>query len=363
MELLHLYVYGFCITLVFSAIFCKVMIRVALQYNIVANPQRNRLHTHPVPLLGGVAIVGSFYFVIVSHACIIMLFPKLASALPEAIKPYILGGLTRISTLFIIMLGGGLIFLLGLIDDLKVLGPKRKFVFQIILGLILYWNGVRITIFLGDGWPSLFITVAWVVAITNAFNLLDNIDGLSSGIAIIASLFLFLLCVQGGNYLICLLLVIFAGSVCGFLRYNYNPAKIFMGDAGSLFIGYMISVLMIMTTFHVDQNVSLVPIAAPLLILAVPIYDTVSVICIRIKRKKSIFSGDKNHFSHRLLRLGMSQRGAVLFIYLVSLCLGIAALTLVNTDIKNQIILLFQALGLLMIIHLLEKERKEEGDK
>ena len=227
------------------------------------------------------------------------------------------------------------------------------------MGIILYYNGIRITLFLGEGMISLFVTVFWILAITNAFNLLDNIDGLSSGIAIIASFILFLMCFQGGQILVCLLLVIFIGSLLGFLRYNYPPAKLFMGDAGSLFTGYIMSVLIIMSTFYSNGDISLIPFVAPVLILAVPIYDTLSVICIRIKNRKSIFTGDKNHFSHRLLKLGMSQKQAVLFIYLVSLCLGMAALTLTSTNLKSQFILLLQSCGLLTIIYLLERVKSQ----
>ena len=160
---------------------------------------------------------------------------------------------------------------------------------------------------------------------------------------------------MGNQILVSLLLVIFIGVLSGFLIFNYPPASIFMGDAGSLFLGYIMSVLSIKATFYVEHNLSIIPIVTPLLILAVPIYDTLSVIIIRIKNRKHIFCGDRNHFSHRLLNLGMSVKEAVLFIYLVTLALGVSAIALKGASFTSQIILLFQAIGLLAIIYLLEK--------
>ncbi len=352
---LVVYIYAFILSLTLSLLFTPFFKMIALKFGVLAYPHKERLHQNPIPLLGGSAIVISFYLCILINYFILRFIPNINNLLPEELIPYLYGALKTMPQFSVILLCGLLIFLLGLMDDINALGPKRKFIFQILVGVILYYNNIRITIFLGEGIISLIITVFWVLAITNSFNLLDNIDGLSSGIAIISSFMLFLLCFQGGQILVSLLLVIFIGSLLGFLRYNYPPGTIFMGDAGSLFIGYLMSVLIIMSTFYSNGSISLIPFAAPLLILAVPIYDTISVICIRIKNKKSVFTGDKNHFSHRLLKLGMSQKETVLFIYLVAMCLGMAALTLVQTDLKKQLILLVQSAGLLTIIYLFER--------
>jgi UDP-GlcNAc:undecaprenyl-phosphate GlcNAc-1-phosphate transferase len=362
-SIILLYFYAFVFTFVISLFFTSFFRKYALIHKIIAHPHKERLHEKPIPLLGGVAIVFSFYLFIIINFLFLKYVKILHEYLPDQLIPYIEGALTKFPHLSVILICGFLIFLLGLIDDLKVLGPKRKFLFQIFIGCVLYFNDIRITLFFGDGFLSLFLTVLWVVAVTNAFNLLDNIDGLSSGIAIISAIFLFILCLEGKQILVSLLLIIFIGAVGGFLRFNYHPAKIFMGDAGSLFIGYIIAVITMMSTFYYQPEPSIVPFVSPLLILAVPFYDTFSVICIRIKNGKSIFSGDKNHFSHRLLRLGMSQKQTVLFIYLVSLCLGIAALVLKSSDVRGQVILLFQALGLLAIIYLLERLQHKEVEE
>ena len=354
-----LYAYALLLSLMLSITLTPLFKHFAIKWGILAHPHKERLHQTAIPLLGGVAIVLSFYLCIIINYCFLRFIPNINALLPEELIPYLYGALKSVPQFSIILICGLLIFFLGLMDDINALGPKRKFIFEIFVGIILYYNDIRITLFFGEGFISLCVTVFWVLAITNAFNLLDNIDGLSSGIAIIASFMLFLLCVQGGQILVSLLLVIFIGSLLGFLRYNYPPASVFMGDAGSLFTGYLMSVLIILSTFYSNGTLSLIPFVAPLLILAVPIYDTFSVICIRIKNKKSIFTGDKNHFSHRLLQLGMSQKEAVLFIYLIALCLGIAALTLTRTDLKSQFILLLQSGGLLTIIYLLERIKNQ----
>ena len=349
-----LYFYGFLFSLFLSLTLTPLFKRIAIKKSLIAFPHKERLHKTPVPLLGGAAIVCAFYLTIIIHYCILKFIPGVKDYLPQELLPYVHGIFKRVPQFSIILICGLPIFFLGLLDDLKAMEPHHKFFFEILVGISLYCFDIRITLFFGNGFMSLLFTVFWIVAIINAFNLLDNIDGLCAGIAVIAAFILFILCLEGGQILVSLLLIIFVGSILGFLKYNYNPASIFMGDAGSLFIGYLMGVLSIISTFYYNGAPSIVPIASPLLILAVPIYDTLSVILIRVKSKKSIFTGDKNHFSHRLLCIGMSQKETVLFIYLIALCLGIAALTLNNSDLKSQIIILVQAGGLLSIIYLLE---------
>ncbi|MBU1864324.1 MAG: undecaprenyl/decaprenyl-phosphate alpha-N-acetylglucosaminyl 1-phosphate transferase [Candidatus Omnitrophica bacterium] len=356
-----LYIYAFTVSFALSLLLVPFFRWVAIRQKILAYPHEARLHSEPIPLLGGVGLVLSFYITIVVHYVIVICFPhSLANIIPGELLPFLHGILKTAIQLSVVLLCGIIIFFLGLLDDLKTIGPKRKIFFQILIGIILYYHNIRITLFFGDGIMSLCLTIFWIVAITNAFNLLDNIDGLSSGIAIIASIILLILCIQGQQLLVSLLLTILIGSLLGFLRYNYPPAKIFMGDAGSLFIGYILSVLTIMSTFYYDTSLSVIPFISPLLIFAVPIYDTLSVVIIRMRNNKSIFTGDKNHFSHRLLRLGMSTKETILVIYLVSLCLGISALTLSNTDLKSQIIVLIQSAGILSIIYLLERVKNKD---
>jgi len=321
---------------------------------IIANPKKERLHTVPIPLLGGVAIFAAFYLTIFIHLGLLKIGVPFINTWAHEFNPYIEGAFKNFHKLSVIFFCSLIIFCVGLIDDLKVLGPKRKLVFEILVGIILYYSGIAVTAFGGSSWLNCIFTILWVVAITNAFNLLDNIDGLAAGVAFIAAFMLLLFCIRGGQILISMLLLIFMGALLGFLRFNYPPASIFMGDCGSLFIGFMMSALIIMSTFYYESQMSLVPLAAPLMILSVPIYDTLSVIIIRIRNKQSLFVGDKNHFSHRLLKVGMTHREAVSFIYLVGLCTGMGALSLTSSDIFAQVVLSSQTILLVMLLHILK---------
>jgi UDP-GlcNAc:undecaprenyl-phosphate GlcNAc-1-phosphate transferase len=193
----------------------------------------------------------------------------------------------------------------------------------------------------------------WIVGITNSFNLLDNMDGLSSGIAVIISLILGVLTIQQGQYFSALLLLTLAGSILGFLRYNFNPSSIFMGDAGSLFIGYMLAALTVSTSYVTTRSMSQLPVLIPVLVLGVPLFDTFSVMIIRWKEKRPLFVGDKCHFSHRLVELGMSVRQAVVFIYLVTLCVGVSAILIPELPLFGSIIVLVQGALVFSLITLL----------
>jgi UDP-GlcNAc:undecaprenyl-phosphate GlcNAc-1-phosphate transferase len=349
-----IFIYIFLFSWGLSTALIPLIRRFAQAQGIIASPKKDRLHTVPIPLLGGVAIFVAFYLTIGVHLALVKVGFPIISMWAHELNPYIEGAFKNFSKLSVIFFCSLIIFCVGLIDDLKVLGPKRKLAFEIMIGVVLYYSGISVTMFGGHEWLNCIFTIIWVVAITNAFNLLDNIDGLAAGVAFIAAFMLLLFCMRGGQMLISMLLLIFMGSLLGFLRFNYPPASIFMGDCGSLFIGFMMSALIIMCTFYYENQVSLVPLAAPLMILSVPIYDTLSVIIIRIKNKQSLFVGDKNHFSHRLLKVGMTHRDAVSFIYLVGLCTGMGALSLTSGDIFAQIVLSSQTILLVMLLHILK---------
>jgi UDP-GlcNAc:undecaprenyl-phosphate GlcNAc-1-phosphate transferase len=252
------------------------------------------------------------------------------------------------------MLGGVLIFLLGLWDDFADIKPRVKLLGQIMVALVIVALNVRITLFIPHFFLSTIITVLWIVVIINAFNLLDNMDGLCAGVAIIASAVFWGVSVSQGNYFIALLLALLIGALAGFLRYNFHPARIFMGDAGSMLIGYFVAVLTIMQTYYNEGKAESLAVLMPLVILAVPLYDTASVVLIRIVRGESIFKADRRHFSHRLVDLGMTQWGAVLFIYLVTLCTGLSATLLRRVGWMGGTVILVQTFFIVLIIALLE---------
>jgi UDP-GlcNAc:undecaprenyl-phosphate GlcNAc-1-phosphate transferase len=252
------------------------------------------------------------------------------------------------------MAGGVVVFLVGLADD--VLGSRfpagAKAAGQVVAAGILVASGVRTSFMPGEA-LNVVVTVLWVVGITNAFNLLDNMDGLSAGVAVVASAVFLVNAWALGAFFISLLLLAFIGSLLGFLFYNYNPARVFLGDCGSLFIGYVIASLTLLERYVSHASSTLFPVLMPVLVLAVPIMDTATVILIRLREGRPIYVGDRRHLSHRLLALGFSPRQAVLFIYLVTLSLGLGAVNLSNATVGQSMVILVQFVGLVALILIL----------
>ena len=221
-------------------------------------------------------------------------------------------------------------------------------------------GGVR-TQFMPGQVLDYIVTAVWIVAIANAFNLLDNMDGLSSGVAAIVSGLLAVIVFRQGQLFTAFIFVALAGSLLGFLPYNWYPSKIFMGDAGSLFVGYMLGTLTIVSSYITRESPTSIPVIIPLLILSVPIYDTLSVVYIRWREHRPLFVGDKRHFSHRLVALGMRQTQAVFFIYVVTLTVGVAAILLPGARPWESWVLLSQAILILSIITFLMHINKQHG--
>jgi UDP-GlcNAc:undecaprenyl-phosphate GlcNAc-1-phosphate transferase len=253
-----------------------------------------------------------------------------------------------------------IIFALGVVDDLRALRPEKKLVGQIVATLVLVVSGVRLDMF-NDLFPQPVALIVgslaamfWVIMMINAMNFLDNMDGLSAGIALIAALSFFACFLPTGQTFVCVLLLVFAGSVAGFLYHNFNPARIFMGDAGSMFCGYILATVALLGTFYTaEATPSRVALAAPFLALSVPIFDTMSVVFIRWRRGESIMKGDKRHFSHRLVEIGMSPRQAVEFIYLVGIVSGLGAVLLPHVSTTGTMLVVAQTIGVYCLIVLL----------
>ena len=235
------------------------------------------------------------------------------------------------------ILGAALaIHLLGLWDDKKALGPIFKLIVQllIITALVLAAN-LRVLTFLDQVTPggkavSTLVTILWIAAVTNAFNFLDNMDGLSAGVASVCTTAFLIATLSIGQWFVAAGLALLLGATLGFLWHNFPPAKIFMGDGGSLLIGLVLGVLTVRTTYLTPGTrweSHWYSVFAPVIVLALPLYDLVVVSIIRLMRGKSPFVGDTNHFSHRLVNRGMSRRTAVLCLYLVSAATSIAAIT------------------------------------
>jgi UDP-GlcNAc:undecaprenyl-phosphate GlcNAc-1-phosphate transferase len=332
-----------------------VMIRLAPRIGFVDKPGHRKIHDNPKPLGGGVAIF---------LAVVIPLVAIIAGA--WIVRDYgrftdYLGGVRMKTSLAVgIILAMAAMHVLGLIDDRKALGPYVKLVAQLAIttALIATFKELRVLTALGTI-PSIVITVVWVAGITNAFNFLDNMDGLSAGIGAVASTAFLVTALSIGQYFVAGMLALLIGALLGFLCFNFPPARIFQGDGGSLLVGFMLGVLTTLTTYLPPEKswgAGWYAVFAPVIVLAVPLYDLIVVSVIRISRGKSPFVGDTNHFSHRLVARGMSRRTAVLCIYLITAATSVAAVILPHVKTTFAAVLIFcQTLLILGVVALLEQ--------
>ena len=294
------YIIIFFSSLIISLVLTPIVRKAMLKLGILDMPNESRWHRQPVALMGGIAIFTSF---------------ALVALLRVELKREIL----------VILLGGGVIFTLGLLDDLFGTRPRVKFAVQVLAAFGVAYFGVASKI-LPFNWMNIFLTVFWTVGLINALNFLDNMDGLSSGITIIAALAIFGLSLQKGEASVPLLSLALAGSCLGFLRYNFNPAKIFMGDCGSLFLGYTLATLAVLGCWQ-SSSPFVGTFFAPILIMGVAIFDTALVTVLRLKHGRMPWQGGKDHSSHRLVSiLRGSEKGAVLILYCIAIIAGVLGL-------------------------------------
>lgn len=293
------------VALTFSMVATPLMRRVALRAGVVSVPRTRDMHILPVPLLGGAAIYAAF-------VTALLLF----------------GDRFYIRELVGILLGATLISLFGFADDRWGLGALAKLGGQVMAGAVLVVGGAQVQLF-PQPWLNWALTIVWVVGITNALNFLDNMDGLSGGVATIAAAFFLLLAAMNTprQVLVGAMAAALLGACVGFLRYNLNPATIFMGDTGSLFIGFVLAALAIKLRFL--GNTPLVTWMVPVCVLALPIFDTVLVVVGRLRRGVNPFTtAGKDHLSHRLHALGLTRREAVLTCYLLAGACGLVGVYL-----------------------------------
>lgn len=285
---------------------------VAIKLKILDHPISDiKTHKIPTPYLGGLAIAISFY--------LSMFLVRIKTHFPTGTL-YSLRG---------IIFGGLIIILIGLIDDLKYKGIHftTKFLGEIIAGIILIYYGIKIN-FVSPEWFALLVTFLWIVGITNAFNLVDVMDGLSSGVSIIASLGLFFVTkyIEEEIYVSYAVLVL-AGACLGFLPYNIsNKYKIFMGDTGALFLGFVLSALTLGGKYSSNNQLG---VLSPVIILLIPIYETFLISILRLTRGQSPFIGSKDHFSLRLLSMGISKWKVLIVSYISAICLSIIGIFIV----------------------------------
>ena len=319
-----LYLATFVGAIVLSLLLVPAVREYARNREIIDTPGGHKSHRAPVPYLGGVAMVAAF-----SVAMVIGVVVRRSAQFDDGQISITFGNLFSQGDGLVrelaVVLGLALVFAaMGLIDDLRGLSPVFRFVVGLGLATVLVAYGVVLESPLPD-WLDMAISVVWILGMTNAFNLLDNIDGLAAGTAAIASGAFFVIAILNDQQYSALLAIGLAGAMLGFLRSNFAPATIYMGDAGSLFIGFMMAYL----GLKMRTNVAEIPqLFAPVLVLGVAVLDTTVVVVSRLRRGLSPFTGGQDHLSHRFLRLGLSVRRSVTVLLVATFALGVLAVGL-----------------------------------
>ena len=355
-------IFAFIVSFAFTFATTPLVRRFAFKIGAIDIPKDNRrMHKKPTPRIGGLAIIFGFT---VATLCFAQPSRQLYGTLA----------------------GAAIIAVMGVIDDCKNLPAKLKFVIQIIAALVVVFAGdIKIDVFtnpnfLSDNpywvlpeWLSVTLTVIWIVFITNAVNFIDGLDGLAAGVSAIMSISLVFISIRVGEYSIAILGIALMGSCFGFLPFNFNPAKIFMGDSGSMFLGYIIAVIALLGF----KNVTLTSFIIPILLLAIPILDTLFAILRRLINHKPLGEPDKNHLHHQLLKLKLSQKKTVIIIYIVDLLFASASIvyavgnSMLGSNIYGMVIYAILFVLILLLIlktniiwnHDKKKEKTKEETK
>jgi UDP-GlcNAc:undecaprenyl-phosphate GlcNAc-1-phosphate transferase len=359
MHWILVYFYVFDLSFVLALLLTPVFRRLSPRLGFVDQPNLDRkIHSEAMPLLGGVAVFSAFAVnVLFNYVLVLPLAGRVDLPwvdMPD-VRGYIEGAFRVGPKLLVLLAGGALMVALGMVDDKRDLKAGPKLLGQVGIALLVALTGMRVTVFIGNHWINILVTVVWIVTLTNAMNFLDNMDGLCTGVGMIcAGVFGFIAVVQE-QYFVAVLAWALAGALLGFLPYNFKPATIFLGDAGSHLVGYLLAVLPILGTFYHPGSPTLLPVLIPLLVLAVPLADMAIVMGIRLRRGQPVYVGDANHISHRLVQLGLPQSWAVTLIYLITLTLGLGATILLWSELTAALVVIVQAVCILAIVTLLEQ--------
>lgn len=358
---------AFLLAFITAFVITPYTIRLAKKVGAVDYPNDRRINKKPMPRLGGLAVMAGF-MVSAIYLIITMSIEKKVNFAEEGLNRKLIGCL----------LGAIILGITCYIDDVKDIKPLVKLAGQVIAAIVVVSSGVLIdnftipfkenNVMLNEVF-SFVLTVGWIVGITNAINLIDGLDGLSSGITLISCISLLIIFALNESPLIAIILITaLAGAIVGFLPYNFNPAKTFIGDVGSNFMGFAIAVISIL---GVAKTYTAIVIIAPIIVLALPIFDTLWAIVRRIVKTKSIkgvFKADKGHLHHRLMAKGYTQKQAVLILYGITATLGMVAIILLDSGIWKALsfallVVVFVALGYRDILHLREDEDANSNEK
>jgi UDP-GlcNAc:undecaprenyl-phosphate GlcNAc-1-phosphate transferase len=335
------YLTSFIVSFLFVCAVTPILIKLGIKFGFVDQVNQRKIHRGAIPRIGGIGI-------------------SLGTLLPILLLFYVHSGIEirTNDSIFLFFVGGLGISLVGLFDDIRGINAKVKFFFQIVIAVMATMHGALIQSLpmpwgrLELGFFGYILTVFWIIGIINAFNLIDGMDGLSSGITLFSSLTIAMLAIVNDFLPTALVALALAGAVTGFLIYNFNPAKIFMGDSGSMFIGYILAVLSLRSQSKAHAVVS---ILVPIIAMGLPILDTTLAFMRRLLRHQSIFSADKQHIHHFLLSLGFNQRKTVLIMYSISIIFTILSMLMIfkkslDTNIDTFLIVIVFAIIVFVII-------------
>lgn len=352
----QLYLVVFSLATIISLILTPVFEKIARFTNFLDRPDsltHNR-HEKPTPVLGGVAMFLSW--IITIGVCMMAAFSLPDVDVDPGITATMQGVPLVANRLIYLCIGAFMATLLGFTDDYYRLGATKKFIGQLVIAIIAVWlGGVRITLFFNNEMVAMVVSVLWIVVIINAINFLDNMDGLAAGVSAIAMSLLTVVAIISGQHFIAAFGAAGAGCIVGFWFFNHSPASIFMGDSGSHFLGYSLAVLSASATYYIP-NVSSTKLTflIPLFILAIPLFDAITVVLIRLYHHKPIYVGDHNHISHRFVKMGMGKTRAVMMVHLLAFAVGIGVLPLMWGDIHTAVVVVAQAFAFMLIITILQ---------
>jgi len=354
---------AFAQTLLLGIVLVPIVRRTSARMGLVDEPTLERkIHTAPTPRSGGIALFAALWasigFNVLAATSIV---PELEFLSP-AIRQLASNVPQKMQNLASIFAGCLIIFVLGVADDRFNLRPRTRLFFQFLATVPVIAGGVTLRLFLPEpiGWA---ITALWLVGLTNSFNFLDNMNGLTSGIAFIISGVLALLSALSREWYMLLIFCMIAGASLAFWCYNFPRGWIFLGDSGSTHLGFLLGALTIESTWYQAGVPSKLPVLMPLIILSVPLFDTASVMWIRWRTGKPLMTGDTNHVSHRLVALGFSRREAVIVIYAITLCVGLAAVALRKLDLVHGLAQTVMVGLAFVILHKVERVSRRTAEE
>jgi UDP-GlcNAc:undecaprenyl-phosphate GlcNAc-1-phosphate transferase len=318
-----LYIIAFAAAFFVALIALPLWRKWCLHIGLVDDPGHRKIHHEPVPLAGGLAVMTAL--ILPAALAVIAISIPLPVLNSETVQLLRHGLIVRWPELTAIFLGAFGMLLVGVLDDKHELRPAVKFSGQFLIALLVAASGVRITLFVPNIIFSYVVTIFWILTVINAFNFMDNMNGLCGGLGAIGAFYFALISADAGQYLVALIASLTCGALVGFLPYNFPRAKAFLGDAGSHLVGYLLAVLAILPHFFTPRQPRAWAVFSPLLILAVPLGDLIWVVIFRWRMGKPFYIGDTNHLSHRLVKAGLTRTRAVLLIWLLALLIGALA--------------------------------------